>query len=93
MKGFDLIAVLANPEFVRMLWHGVQMTLIIALGSWLVAMSLAIVLLVMRLAPSRIAGRVVIIIQLVEILTARNLPAGNLHAGTRGAGSATAVVG
>ena len=29
-----------------MLLHGVQMTLIIALGSWLLAMSLAVVLLV-----------------------------------------------
>ncbi|HEY1392819.1 MAG TPA: amino acid ABC transporter permease [Methylibium sp.] len=59
MKGFDLIAILVNPEFVKMLWHGVQMTLIIALGSWLVAMGLAVVLLVVRLTPSRIAGRVV----------------------------------
>ena len=35
MKGFDLIAILLNPEFGKMLWHGVQMTLIIALASWL----------------------------------------------------------
>jgi polar amino acid transport system permease protein len=35
------------------------MTLVIALGSWLLAMSLAIVLLVVRLAPSRIAERIV----------------------------------
>ena len=59
MKGFDLIAILLNAEFVRMLLHGVQMTLIIALGSWLLAMSLAVVLLVVRLTPSRIAGRAV----------------------------------
>ena len=59
MKGFDLMAILLNPEFGRMLVHGAQMTLIIALGSWLLAMSLAIVLLVVRLAPSRMAGRVV----------------------------------
>src|SRR5262249_34861531 len=59
MKGFDLVAILVNPEFVRMLWHGVQMTLVIALGSWLLAMSLAVLLLVVRLAPSRIAQRFV----------------------------------
>jgi len=59
MKGFDLMAILLNPEFGRMLVHGAQMTLIIALGSWLLAMSLAIVLLVVRLAPSRMAGRMV----------------------------------
>ena len=59
MKGFDLMAILLNPEFGRMLMHGVQMTLVIALGSWLLAMSLAIVLLVVRLTPSRIARRAV----------------------------------
>ena len=60
MKGFDLMAILLNPEFGRMLWHGAQMTLVIALGSWLFAMSLAVVLLVVRLTPSRIAQRGVV---------------------------------
>ena len=60
MKGFDLIAILLNAEFVRMLLHGVQMTLVIAFGSWLLAMSLAVVLLVVRLMPSRVAERGVI---------------------------------
>jgi polar amino acid transport system permease protein len=59
MKGFDVMAILLNPEFSKMLWHGVQMTMIIALGSWLLAMSLAVVLLVLRLTPSRIAERAV----------------------------------
>ena len=57
MKGFDLWAILLNPEFGQMLLHGVKLTLIVALGSWLLAMSLAIVLLVVRLTPSRIAQR------------------------------------
>jgi len=57
MKGFDLLAILLNPEFGSMLVQGVKMTLVIALGSWLLAMSLAIVLLVVRLTPSRIAQR------------------------------------
>jgi polar amino acid transport system permease protein len=48
-----------NPEFVKMLRHGVELTLVIALGSWLLAMSLAVVLLVVRLSPSRIAERIV----------------------------------
>ena len=60
MKGFDLMAILLNPEFGRMLLHGAQMTLVIALGSWLFAMSLAVVLLVVRLTPSRIAQRGVV---------------------------------
>jgi polar amino acid transport system permease protein len=57
MKGFDLMAILLNPEFGKMLVHGVQMTLVIALGSWLLAMSLAVLLLIVRLTPSKIAQR------------------------------------
>lgn len=59
MKGFDLLAILANPEFGRMLWHGVRLTLVVALGSWLLAMTLALVLLAVRLSPSRLAQRAV----------------------------------
>jgi polar amino acid transport system permease protein len=59
MKGFDLIALLANPEFARMLWRGIQMTFVIAIGSWLLAMSLAFLLLFIRLTPSKIADRAV----------------------------------
>jgi polar amino acid transport system permease protein len=59
MKGFDLLAILSNPEFGSMLWHGLQLTLIIAAGSWLLAMTLALVLLTLRLTPSRIAQRAV----------------------------------
>jgi polar amino acid transport system permease protein len=55
MKGFDLMAVLLNPEFSRMLAHGVKMTFIIFIGSWLLAMSLGIILLAIRMLPSRIA--------------------------------------
>jgi polar amino acid transport system permease protein len=59
MKGFDLMAILLNAQFGKMLVEGVRMTLIIAGGSWLLAMTLAVVLLVVRLTPSRIAERVV----------------------------------
>ena len=34
MKGFDVAAILLNPEFGRMLLHGLQMTFLIAIGSW-----------------------------------------------------------
>jgi len=59
MKDFDLLAILLKPEFGAMLLHGVEMTLKIAAGSWLLAMALAILLLVVRLMPNRIAERVV----------------------------------
>jgi polar amino acid transport system permease protein len=59
MKGFDVMAILLNAEFGRMLLHGVQMTLLIALGSWLLGMTLGVILLVVRLTPSRIAERAV----------------------------------
>jgi polar amino acid transport system permease protein len=59
MKGFDLLAILLNAEFGTMLLHGVKMTLVIALGSWLLGMTLAVVLLVVRLTPNRAAERAV----------------------------------
>lgn len=59
MKDFDLLAVLLKPEFGAMLLHGVEMTLKIAADSWLLAMAIAIVLLVVRLTPNRIAERTV----------------------------------
>jgi polar amino acid transport system permease protein len=59
MKGFDLMAILLNPEFSRMLVHGVQMTLVIFAGSWLLAMSLGISLLAIRMLPTRIAEKAV----------------------------------
>ncbi|MDM0059297.1 amino acid ABC transporter permease [Variovorax fucosicus] len=59
MKDFDLMAVLLKPEFGAMLLHGVEMTLKIAAGSWLLAMTMALVLLVVRLTTNRVAERVV----------------------------------
>ena len=55
MKGFDLTAILMNPEFAGMLEHGMWMTFVIAVASWLLAMTLGVLLLVIRLLPSRIA--------------------------------------
>lgn len=59
MKDFNLMAILLNAEFGAMLLHGLQMTLKIAVGSWLLAMALALVLLTVRLAPSQAAQRLV----------------------------------
>ena len=59
MKGFDLADILANPEYVAMLVHGIEMTFVIAISSWLLAMSLALLLLAIRFAPGRIGNSVV----------------------------------
>ncbi|WP_114970903.1 amino acid ABC transporter permease [Rhodoferax ferrireducens] len=59
MKDFNLMAILLNAEFGAMLVHGLLTTLKIAAGSWLLAMTLALVLLTVRLAPSRVAQRLV----------------------------------
>jgi polar amino acid transport system permease protein len=59
MKDFDLLAILLKPDFGAMLLHGVAMTLKIALGSWLLAMSMALVLLVVRLSAHPLAERAV----------------------------------
>ena len=54
MQGFDVTAILLNPQLAGMLADGFLVTLIIATGSWLLAMSLGILLLMIRLMPSRI---------------------------------------
>ena len=59
MKDFNLLAILLNPEFSRLLLHGAKVTLYIAVSSWLLAMALALVLLTVRLTPSRIAQKLV----------------------------------
>lgn len=53
MTGFDLSAILTNPDYVAMLLHGIEMTFVIAIGSWLLAMTLAILLLAIRFSPGR----------------------------------------
>lgn len=53
MKGFDLVALLSNPAYSAMLLHGLGMTFVVALGSWLLAMSLGVVLLGLREIPGR----------------------------------------
>ena len=50
MQGFDLTAILLNPEYSAMLVWGVGMTFVIALGSWLLAMTLGMLLLAIRQA-------------------------------------------
>ncbi|HTO66708.1 MAG TPA: amino acid ABC transporter permease [Bradyrhizobium sp.] len=59
MKGFDLMAILLSPEFSGMIAHGMEMTLIIFAASWLLAMSLGISLLAIRMLPGRIADALV----------------------------------
>jgi polar amino acid transport system permease protein len=53
VTGFDLSAILGNPEYTAMLLHGIEMTFIIYAGSWTMAMALALLLLALRLSPFR----------------------------------------
>lgn len=59
MGKLDLSAILGNPEYVSMLLHGVEMTFFVAIGSWLLAMTLAMILLGLRYAPGPIGNAVV----------------------------------
>lgn len=59
MKDFNLMALLLNPEFSAMLLSGLKVTLFVALGSWLLAMSMAVILLAVRFSPSRPAQWIV----------------------------------
>ena len=54
MSGFSLSAILTNPDYVSMLLHGIAMTFVIYFGSWLLAMTLAILLLALRFSPFRV---------------------------------------
>jgi polar amino acid transport system permease protein len=60
MHGIDPSAILLNPTFRAMILLGIRTTAIVAAGSWLLAMALALVLLTIRLTPSRIAQRAVV---------------------------------
>lgn len=59
MGKLDLSAILSNPEYVSMLLHGVEMTFVVAIGSWLLAMTLAMLLLGLRYAPGPVGNAVV----------------------------------
>src|SRR4030081_1619774 len=56
MRRLELTVILLNSEFSRMLLAGFGMTMVIAVGSWLLATSLGLLLLMIRLTPSRVAG-------------------------------------
>jgi polar amino acid transport system permease protein len=59
MEGFDLWAILGNAEYAAMLRHGIRFTFIVFVCSWLLAMSLGILLLVVRQLPGRLSNAVV----------------------------------
>jgi len=59
VNGFDLSAILSNPEYLGMLAHGLEMTFVIFFGSWSLAMALALILLCIRFSPFRLGDRFV----------------------------------
>ena len=62
MEGFDPLALLAKPEYVALFAHGLEMTFVIAAGSWLLGMLVAVLLLAGRMTASRPLGIFVITI-------------------------------
>ncbi|AGS25829.1 amino acid ABC transporter permease [Rhizobium etli] len=59
MTGFDLSAILGNPEYRSLLLQGIEMTFVIYMGSWLLAMTLAILLLAFRMSPLKVGNPIV----------------------------------
>jgi len=55
MKGFDLTAILLNAEYRDLLLHGLRITFVVFFASWLLGMTVGVLLLVVRFIPSRIA--------------------------------------
>jgi polar amino acid transport system permease protein len=56
MSSLDLTAILLKPEFRWMLVEGFEMTMVVAICSWVLAMSLGFLLLMIRLTPGRIGS-------------------------------------
>lgn len=59
MQGFDFLALLSKADYRALFEHGLEMTFVIFVGSWLLGMTVAVLLLAVRMAPSRVAGAVV----------------------------------
>lgn len=59
MQGFDLLPLLAKAEYRAIFLHGLEITAVIAVGSWLLGMAVALLLLVARMTSSRVAGALV----------------------------------
>jgi polar amino acid transport system permease protein len=59
MQGFDLLAVLSKADYRALFEHGLETTFVIFAGSWLLGMTVAVLLLAVRMAPSRVAEAVV----------------------------------
>jgi polar amino acid transport system permease protein len=59
VSGFDLSAILTNPDYLAMLLQGIEMTFVIFIGSWLLAMTLATLLFALRMSPFRIGDPIV----------------------------------
>ena len=59
MEGFDLWEVLGNADYAAMLREGIRFTFIVFACSWLLAMSLGILLLTIRQLPGRLPTGVV----------------------------------
>jgi len=74
MFSLDLPRIFANGQYVDILIHGIKLTFTIALSSWILAMSLAVLLLAIRMTPA--IGRVKIGEILVKTYVSyhRNVP-------------------
>jgi polar amino acid transport system permease protein len=59
MHGFDLSALLSNPEFRAMILLGIRTTAIVFVAAWVLGMGMAFLLLTIRLTSSRLAQRCV----------------------------------
>src|SRR5262249_7953364 len=56
MEGFNPLALLSRPDFVALFAHGLEITFVIAAGSWVLGMTVAVLLLAGRMTASRPLG-------------------------------------
>jgi len=74
MFSLDLAKIFSNAQYVDILLHGIRLTFTIALSSWILAMSLAVILLAIRMTPALFGLKIGEIFVKTYVSYHRNVP-------------------
>jgi len=74
MFSLDLAKIFSNAQYVEILLHGIKLTFTIALSSWILAMSLAVLLLALRMTPAIVGLKIGEIFVKTYVSYHRNVP-------------------
>jgi len=71
---FKLNQIFANAQYVDIILHGIRLTFTIAVSSWILAMSLAVILLAVRMTPAIMGLKIGEIFVKIYVSYHRNVP-------------------